>query len=114
MGWVGEAVSFTRAHVFLYPTNTSLLQLQSTHKYRRIENIIGAKSPPPNDAQCPGESERGKCRGGWVGAWCAGASCRSNVDPQASWQVRTGPKTRFKRHFFLVNSGISSSCNIGF
>ncbi len=109
MGWVGEAVSFTRGHVFLHPTNTtsqipcraratvgvkgevgwggwekpfhsrvdivllhptntSLLQLRtSTHKYRRIGNIIGAQSPPPNDAQCPGESERGKCRGGWVG-----------------------------------------------
>ena len=66
MGWVGEAVSFTRGHVLLHPTNTSLLQRRtSTHKYRRIGNIIGAQSPPPNDAQCPGESERGKCRGGW-------------------------------------------------
>ena len=70
VGWGGWEKPFhSRVDiVLLHPANTSLLQVRtSTHKYRRIGNIIGAQSPPPNDAQCPGESERGKCRGGWVG-----------------------------------------------
>ena len=75
---------------------------------RPISNIIGAQSPPPNDAQCPGESERGKCRGGWVGVWCAGASCRSRRIRQPRGRSVRGPKKRFKRHFTIVNSGILS------
>ena len=58
MGWVGEAVSFTRGHVLLHPT---------THKYRRIGTIIGASHRRQTTRNAPGRARGGNAGVGGLG-----------------------------------------------